>query len=104
MLARVRSAAVLGIDAYLVDVETDITSGLPTFVTVGLPQGGTFPSSASRVMRDGVVRRFPRSGKGEAGGGRPPPRLFRPRDPGLLPTGGRAGGWGAAPPPERVLV
>ncbi|HXI33528.1 MAG TPA: YifB family Mg chelatase-like AAA ATPase [Gemmatimonadales bacterium] len=39
MLARVRSAAVLGIDAYLVDVETDITNGLPTFVTVGLPQG-----------------------------------------------------------------
>src|SRR2546427_110601 len=39
MLARVRSAAVLGIDAYLVDVETDIANGLPTFVTVGLPQG-----------------------------------------------------------------
>ena len=39
MLARVRSAAVLGIDAYLVDVETDITSGLPSFTTVGLPQG-----------------------------------------------------------------
>ncbi|MFQ6047157.1 MAG: YifB family Mg chelatase-like AAA ATPase, partial [Gemmatimonadales bacterium] len=39
MLARVRSAAVLGIDAYLVDVETDITSGLPSFSTVGLPHG-----------------------------------------------------------------
>ena len=39
MLARVRSAAVLGIDAYLVDVETDIASGLPTFATVGLPHG-----------------------------------------------------------------
>ena len=39
MLARVRSAAVLGIDAYLVDVETDITNGLPSFTTVGLPQG-----------------------------------------------------------------
>src|SRR5881396_3641721 len=39
MLARVRSAAVLGIDAYLVDVETDITNGLPSFVTVGLPHG-----------------------------------------------------------------
>src|SRR2546428_12277039 len=39
MLARVRSAAVLGIDAYLVDVETDISNGLPTFATVGLPQG-----------------------------------------------------------------
>src|SRR3989440_11107339 len=39
MLARVRSAAVLGIDAYLVDVETDIANGLPTFATVGMPQG-----------------------------------------------------------------
>jgi len=39
MLARVTSAAVLGIDAYLVDVETDITFGLPTFATVGLPHG-----------------------------------------------------------------
>ncbi|HET7789756.1 MAG TPA: YifB family Mg chelatase-like AAA ATPase [Gemmatimonadales bacterium] len=39
MLARVRSAAILGIDAYLVDVETDIANGLPSFATVGLPQG-----------------------------------------------------------------
>ena len=39
MLARITSAAVLGIDAYLVDVETDITGGLPTFATVGLPHG-----------------------------------------------------------------
>jgi magnesium chelatase family protein len=39
MLARIRSAAVLGIDAYVVDVETDIANGLPTFATVGLPQG-----------------------------------------------------------------
>jgi magnesium chelatase family protein len=39
MLARVRSAAVLGIDAYVVDVEVDIAHGLPSFATVGLPQG-----------------------------------------------------------------
>jgi magnesium chelatase family protein len=38
MLARITSAAVLGIDAYLVDVETDIANGLPSFTTVGLPQ------------------------------------------------------------------
>jgi len=31
MLPRVRSAAVLGIDAYLVDVETDIANGGSTF-------------------------------------------------------------------------
>jgi len=34
-LARVRSAAVLGIDAYLVDVEPDIATGLPTFAPWG---------------------------------------------------------------------
>ncbi len=39
MLARIKSAAVLGIDAYLVDVETDIAHGLPSFATVGLPLG-----------------------------------------------------------------
>ncbi len=39
MLARVRSAAVLGIEAYQVEVEADITNGLPSFSTVGLPQG-----------------------------------------------------------------
>ncbi len=39
MLARVRSAAVLGVDAYLVDVEVDIANGLPSFATVGLPNG-----------------------------------------------------------------
>ena len=39
MLARIRSAAIRGIDAYPVDVEVDITNGLPSFSTVGLPQG-----------------------------------------------------------------
>ncbi|MGH7658413.1 MAG: YifB family Mg chelatase-like AAA ATPase, partial [Gemmatimonadales bacterium] len=39
MLARIQSAAVLGIEAYPVDVEVDITNGLPSFCTVGLPQG-----------------------------------------------------------------
>ena len=39
MLARIRSAAVLGIDAYPVDVEVDLVNGLPSFSTVGLPQG-----------------------------------------------------------------
>src|SRR5690606_21407196 len=38
MLASIRSAAVLGVDAYPVDVEVDIASGLPSFATVGLPQ------------------------------------------------------------------
>ena len=38
LLAKVLSSAVLGIDAYRVEVEVDITSGLPTFTTVGLPE------------------------------------------------------------------
>ncbi len=37
-LANVLSAALLGIDAYLVEVEVDITRGLPSFATVGLPE------------------------------------------------------------------
>jgi magnesium chelatase family protein len=37
MLAKVLSAAVLGVDAFLVDVEVDIAFGLPSFSTVGLP-------------------------------------------------------------------
>ncbi len=38
MLAKVLSSAVSGIDAYVVEVEVDITQGLPTFTTVGLPE------------------------------------------------------------------
>lgn len=38
MLAKVLSSAVIGIDAFIVEVEVDITSGLPTFTTVGLPE------------------------------------------------------------------
>ncbi len=38
MLAKVLSSAVIGIDAYLVEVEVDITQGLPTYTTVGLPE------------------------------------------------------------------
>ncbi len=38
MLAKVLSSAVIGIDAYLVEVEVDISPGLPTFTTVGLPE------------------------------------------------------------------
>src|SRR5512147_2035055 len=39
MPAHVVSSAVLGIDAFLVDVEADLANGLPAFATVGLPQG-----------------------------------------------------------------
>jgi magnesium chelatase family protein len=39
MLAKVLSSAVMGIDAYVVEVEVDISQGLPSFSTVGLPEG-----------------------------------------------------------------
>jgi magnesium chelatase family protein len=38
LLAKVLSSAVIGIDAYIVEVEVDIAKGLPTFTTVGLPE------------------------------------------------------------------
>lgn len=39
MIAKVLSSAVIGIDAYVVQVEVDIAQGLPAFATVGLPEG-----------------------------------------------------------------
>jgi magnesium chelatase family protein len=39
MLAKVLSGAILGIDAFVVEVEVDIVQGLPVFATVGLPDG-----------------------------------------------------------------
>lgn len=40
MLAAVRSAALIGIDAYSVTVEVDASAGLPQWTIVGLPTGG----------------------------------------------------------------
>src|SRR5215470_3190532 len=48
MLARVRAAALQGIEAATVSVEVDVTSGVPSFTTVGLPD------SAVRESRDRV--------------------------------------------------
>lgn len=39
MLARVRSGALMGIDAVVVEVEVDMALGLPYFNVVGLPEG-----------------------------------------------------------------
>ncbi len=49
MLSKVLSSAVLGIDAYLVEVETDIDRQLPSFSTVGLAEGAV-KESKDRVM------------------------------------------------------
>ena len=37
MLSKVFSGSVMGIDAFLVEVETDISPGLPSYILVGLP-------------------------------------------------------------------
>jgi magnesium chelatase family protein len=39
MLSNVYSSSVIGIDAYIVEVEVDISRGLPSFSTVGLAEG-----------------------------------------------------------------
>lgn len=56
MLARVLSGAVLGIDAYMVSVEADVSSGLPSISTVGLGQG------AVKEGRERVVAAIQNSG------------------------------------------
>src|SRR3990167_7817894 len=48
VLARVLSAALVGVEAALVRVEVDVTAGLPAFTTVGLPD------SAVRESRERV--------------------------------------------------
>lgn len=65
MLAKVTSAAVLGVDAYKVQVEVDIANGLPAVIMVGLPDAAVqeskervraaiknagFPFPASRIV------------------------------------------------------
>ncbi len=49
MLAKLRSLAVLGIDAFDVGIEADITEMLPSFTIVGLPDGAV-RESRERVM------------------------------------------------------
>jgi magnesium chelatase family protein len=48
MLAKILSAALVGLDAYLIDVEVDIAGGLPQFSVVGLPDA-TVRESRDRV-------------------------------------------------------
>ena len=37
MLAKTKTCAVVGLDGYIVEVEVDISPGLPSFTIVGLP-------------------------------------------------------------------
>ncbi|KPK29179.1 MAG: ATP-dependent protease [Nitrospira bacterium SG8_3] len=56
MLAKVLSSAVIGIEGYVVEVEVDISQGLPSFSTVGLPEG------AVRESKDRVKTSIKNSG------------------------------------------
>jgi magnesium chelatase family protein len=56
MISKVFSSAILGIDAYIVQVEVDIARGLPAFSTVGLPEG------AVRESKDRVKSAIKNSG------------------------------------------
>ena len=61
MLSKVLSSAVLGIDAYIVEVETDIARQMPYFSTVGLPDGAVKESKdrvTAAIKNSGFV--FPR--------------------------------------------
>ncbi len=49
MLAKLRSMAVLGIEAYEIEIEADISEMLPSFTIVGLPDGAV-RESRERVM------------------------------------------------------
>src|SRR6476619_6465594 len=58
MLAAVRSAAVLGIDAYDVLVEVDVALGLPMWTIVGLPAGAVKESRervSAALLNSGFV-------------------------------------------------
>ena len=49
MFSRVLSSAVLGVEGYIVEVEVDLSPGLSSFVTVGLPEGAV-KESKERVQ------------------------------------------------------
>lgn len=53
MLARVCSSAVIGVDAYRVEVEVDLARGLPNFATVGLAEGAV---RESRVRVESALK------------------------------------------------
>ena len=56
VIARALSASLAGVDATVVAVEVDVTSGLPSFATVGLPD------SSVRESRDRVRAAIKNSG------------------------------------------
>jgi magnesium chelatase family protein len=58
VLAKVLSSTLLGVDAWIIDVEVDLANGLPTFTTVGLPDA-SIRESRDRVKAAMVNSGFP---------------------------------------------
>lgn len=56
MIARVLSAEVRGVEPHITTIEADVTTGLPSFITVGLPEG------AIRDSRQRVIAAMMNSG------------------------------------------
>lgn len=79
MLASIRSAAVLGIDAYDITVEVDVARGLPNWVIVGLP------ASAVKESRERVSAAL-----ANAGFAIPPRRITTNLAPADVPKHGTA--------------
>jgi magnesium chelatase family protein len=77
--ARVFSAAVLGIDGFIVTVEADVVSGIPAFSAVGLPQG------AVKEARERII-----AGVQNSGYLVPPGRVTVNVAPGDIPKSGSA--------------
>ena len=48
MFSRIKSVGIFGMDSYMIEVETDISTGLPAFDIVGLPDT-TVKESRDRV-------------------------------------------------------
>ena len=104
VLTRVLSAALVGIDAYLVEVEVDLAGGLPGYQLVGLPATATVEGRVRIRARAREQRprhpaaqgqRQPRAGRRAQGRRRlRPPHRRRHRGGGRAAR--RGAGWGAS--------
>lgn len=51
MFSELKSVGLFGIDSYMIEVEADISSGLPTFDIVGLPDTAAKESARQSARR-----------------------------------------------------